>query len=380
MPTSGRLALVLTLGLLGAASPVLLTQLGSPGQSGPAAADRANQTPGVPPPGAVPQPPAPAITFVDTSSTALVVTRSTLSAALLVSSTRPAGETPNVEVHALLRSSKWKPVTGPSVVRTTVAPGTSVLSFSTPVYADRTDYPLSGVIVIRELGKESKPSMLTVSGIALEDSGTADWQIARSAGIAASIGVMLATAVLVMRIKEKALATRMGAAGSSLADGWSAALIIAGPFLTTAFNLAGVPDYPATMTKKMYLIVSFVISVIIGIAPNIYGLYRAPTRVTDPQGKPAIQNQGVSGLFILSTWFTLTGCLAQIALLQLFFRDLATAGLLSAPAGRAIDWLFWALWIAVAVYGPVAIHNTITSQYELQKQREIPPAPPPLRE
>jgi len=378
MPTSSfaRIAMVLALGLAASASPTLLTQLASGAQAPAAAApDRVNQAPGGAPVTAGTTAVPPTVTFVDTASSALVVRGSTLSASLLVSSTRPGPEPANVRIQPLLRSSRWGAVKTPAAATLSVPLGISMLTFTTTVEANRSDYPLNALIVLQEVGKEAKPATLTVSSIALEDSDGADWQVVKSAAIAASIGVVLAVVALVRRLGAKALTTRMGAAGSSLADGWSAALLIGGPFLTTAFTLAGFPDYPPTMSKKMYLAVTFVISVIIGMAPNVYGLYRAPTAVIDPVGKPAIQNQGVSALFLVSALFTLTGCLAQLALLQLFFRDVTAVSLLSGATGRAIDLLLTVLWSAVAVYGPIAAYNTVTSVHASKVAPAVAPAP-----
>jgi hypothetical protein len=301
-------------------------------------------------------------------SAAVMVTNAAAIDAGVVNVPAAKGPPPNVEVKALLRSSRWKEISTGAAQSMFVPPGTSLLQWSTSVQAERSDFPLTGVLVMREIGGKAKPSTLVLSTIALEDPGTADWPIVKSAGIAAFAGVLLATVVLLGRLGARALDTRMGPAGSSLAEGWSAALLIGGPFLTTAFTLAAFPDYPATMTKKTYLIVSFVLAIVIGVAPNIYGLYKAPTLVIVPTGKPTIQNQGLSGLFIISAWFTLTGCLAQLALLQLVFKDLTLARGLSASLGGAVNLLLWSLWVAVAIYGAVAVHNTVKSQYDLQKR------------
>jgi len=329
-----------------------------------------------------PTTPAATITFLDpTSSSVVVGDSSTLSAAVMLANAAqttaaepnlPEGKTPpaNVEIKALLRSSKWKNIPTGAAQSMFVPPGVNLLQLTTTVAAERSDYPLAGVLVMREIGSKAKPSTMVLSAITLEDPGTADWSVVKSAGIAALAGILLGTVVLLVRLGRRALDTRMGPAGSSLAEGWSAALLIGGPFLTTAFTLAGFPDSPATMTKKTYLIVSFVLAIVIGVAPNIYGLYKAPTLVIDPTGKPTIQNQGLSGLFIISAWFTLTGCLGQLALLQLVFRDLTGARALSSSLGYAVDLLLLGLWSAVAIYGAVAVHNTVKSQYDLQTRAE----------
>jgi hypothetical protein len=398
MSGSTRMAAVLALALTASSTATFLPQLAAGARPEPTTgAARARQTQSEPVPGANPTPgvAAPVITLLDTASATLVVKDSTLSGTLLFSNPTSigclpdgrGGVKPNAELRILLRSSRWRSLPTVKPLHVCVPPGVSMVPFEAAVSASLSDYPLIGAVVLQEIEENTatpgtwaprtgtKPISLTLTSVARDDSGAVDWQILRSAGIAALVGVLAAGVALVIRLRSGALATPMGAAGSSLADGWSAALIVGGPFLMTAFALGGFPDYPATMTKKAYIVTSFVISVIIGVAPNIYGLYRAPTRVQDGAAKLTIQNQGISGLFLASAWFTLTGCLAQVALLQLFFRDLSAAGLLSAPAGSAVDRVLWLLWFAVAIYGPIAAFNTVVSQHTLQVAVPPPAAP-----
>ena len=363
------------------AIPIVGTQRAK-GAGAPAPAKASQPAPGGT---ANPATPVPAtLTFVDTTATGTVVDGSTLSLALVVlykpATNAPAPEAntlkveakePAIETSVLLRSAKGKLITSenPKVEVTAPLPaGTSMVRFSTTVKADRADYPLNGVLVMR-LDK-TQQGTVTLSSIGFEDPSDADWVIFWNAGGLALVCVGIAAVILLIAHGGAALTTPMGPAGSSLADGWSAALMIGGPILTAAFALTAFPEYPASMTKKGYLIVSFLLSTIISVAPNIFGLLKVPKVVTDLLGNPSTQNQGVSGLFLLSAVFTLTGCLGQLALLQLVFQDLTSAHALSSPLGAAIHLLLTVLWVSVAFFGIVAAINTVNGQFEVKAKQE----------
>jgi hypothetical protein len=309
------------------------------------------------------------ITVLDTAAPAMVVDKDgMLAGSVVVANSTAAPQTVNVKV--FLRSSRGRLVETDDAKPQVVQPGVAVLEFATRVTANTTDYPLNGLVILLEASAApSTPRrvQLALSNIALDrPSESRAWQVVRSAGLVATLAVIVAVALLCLAKGAGALAASMGPSGSSLADGWSAALILGGPLLTALLGFVGFPEYPESMSKKSYMLLSVLLGGLIALAPNIYGLFRVPTPVTDSAGKPAIQNQGVAWLFIISAWFTLVGCTGQIALLQLVFKDLAAAGALPQELGSALGALMTLLWFAVPLYGAIAMANTVVSQYKLR--------------
>ena len=146
--------------------------------------------------------------------------------------------------------------------------------------------------------------------------------------------------------------------------------------LLTAFltSFSAFPEYPQTMSKKSYLLLSLLLSAIIGLAPAIFNLWRLPTPVTDPTGTQTTQNQGLVVFFFAAALVALTGGLGQLQLLGFVLGDLRSAAFLSESLGNSLvlasHALFWVVLLAsilslVTTVSAVAAHPPVAAATEV---------------
>jgi len=249
--------------------------------------------------------------------------------------------------------------------------------------APRDAYPLNGLVILQPEGHakwaESRPrATLPLAGIALERPPETDWSlIVRSSW--AAFGAVATAGVICWVLWGWTLPfRRMGTATFSFTDSWSNALMLGTPLLTAFLTtFTAFPEYPQTMSKKSYLLLSLLLSAVIGLAPAIFNLWRLPTPVTAPDGTQTTQNQGLVLFFLFSAFVALTGGLGQLRLLRLVLGDLQNAGLVSARLGGGLVWASEALFWIVLAASIISMVTTVSAVAAHPRDSDAVPAAPP---
>jgi len=160
----------------------------------------------------------------------------------------------------------------------------------------------------------------------------------------------------------------MGTPTWAFTESWSSTLTFGGAFLTSLLGFAALPDQGHTFSKSSYTLLSLLFAALIGLAPGVYNLFRAPVQVRTDATTLTIQYQGVVALFLVAGVFTMTGVLAQLSLLGCLFSDLATAGLMSTPTASAFRRLSVVLLFALGFYAVISAAQTVIYQSAPERQ------------
>ncbi|MFL6259756.1 MAG: hypothetical protein ACJ76Y_08605 [Thermoanaerobaculia bacterium] len=148
----------------------------------------------------------------------------------------------------------------------------------------------------------------------------------------------------------------------SFANSWSSNLTIAGTIVTNLVAFPGLPDHGDTLGKKTYIIVSLMLTALIGLAPGVYNLFSKTVQAKDDNGASAVQSQGYVCLFLSAAFLTMTGAIAQLGLIDLLLNDVAAAGTLSLATARFWHYLLVILQIALWAHAIVSMTKTIEMQ------------------
>ena len=244
------------------------------------------------------------------------------------------------------------------------------------------DFPMNGYVAIAFTDTEGTRGAVKPFAISIKP-GTStgqDYELFRGAFLWA-LGVVLAATVIICIVCKSLyiLFHRMGSPTWSFTSSWSSTITIGAAVVTSFVGFVGLPEYGHTLSKSGYAIGSLIAAGLVGLAPGVYNLFRKPVKGgTTPE---TVQYQGLVIMFLVAAIFTITGALAQLELLRLMMGDLAMAGLLSAPTGGALGWLWRGVQGATIVYAAFSLMQAVKSQKGDSKNEKVfkdalKPAPP----
>ena len=182
------------------------------------------------------------------------------------------------------------------------------------------------------------------------------WNSVRWAGLAVGL------AFVGLLIRRKWPFRRMGSPAWTF-DSWSSNLTVGAALLGALLGYTSLPDAPASISKRGYLVTSLLLTALVTLAPLVYGFFKktVPVAAAAP-GVGSTQTEGFVLLFEVAAVFTLTAAFGQLALVVSLLGDLAASHIITHATADAFTYLVRALRALLWVYGALSVYQTVVAQ------------------